>query len=409
MKMKKKVLWISLMAPYDTVGHAGGKIENFYLKYLHANSSADVTLVSLCKDFEVPKLDLDKYGIKSKITVRKWKGLQGIIHRGIAWLSKFNVFNQYGGLTPCDISKGISKMLDELVFEKYSPDCIVLEWTEILFMLPKIKKCFPNVPVVSIEEDVSYLGQYRRWNYSKNWLTKQFYAIKYKRVKQLELKYLNEVEYVVLNNHKDYNLIKKDGLKNSNVWVWAPYFQSYIEKKPKRQEKNIVFYGAMAREENWKSAEWFILNVMPLLKDQEIKFVIVGSNPVKKLCQYSSDRVIVRGFVDDISVELSSAMCLVAPLVLGAGIKIKVLEAFSCGIPVLTNSIGIEGIPAVDKESFYYCEKPEEYANVIMQLANNKIDVDEIELNAKNVIINNFNFNEDAKKFVKIIEDLCEE
>lgn len=403
--MKKKILWVSLMAPYDSVGHAGGKIENFYLKYVHANSKLDVTLLSLCKEEEISKLDLDKYGIKNKIYVRKWSGITGFINRGIAWLSKFNVFNKYAGLTPCDISTGIKSLLKELTEEKYVPDCIILQWTEILFMLPEIKELYPNVPIVAIEEDVSYLGQLRRKEYSKNMIERFFYHIKFNKVKKLELEYLNKAELVILNNRKDYKLVKNDGL-TSNVWIWAPYFQSYIEKEPKRRMKDIVFYGAMFREENWKSAEWFIVNVMPLIKDKEVRFVIMGSKPNKKLYQYANDRIVIKGFVDDISEELSSCMCLAAPLVLGAGIKIKVLEAMTCGIPVLTNSIGIEGIPAADKESYFHCEAPQEYANIIMQLAENEIDVKEIEKKTKELIRQEFDFQSDAKKFVEKLQKL---
>ena len=92
--MNKKVLWISMMAPYDNVGHASGKTENYYLKYVQAHSEFQMVLMTLCKDYEVSKLDLDKYGIKNKIYVRRWKGIYGFIRRGIAWLSKFNIINK---------------------------------------------------------------------------------------------------------------------------------------------------------------------------------------------------------------------------------------------------------------------------------------------------------------------------
>lgn len=396
-----------MMAPYDTVGHAGGKIENYYLKYIHANSDYDVTLLTLCKDHEIPKLDLDKYNINNKVYVRRWSGLYGFARRAVSWLSKYNIFNKYAGLTPFDISHGIKSLLKALVKENYSPNCIVLQWTEILFMLPEIKSYYPNIPIVAVEEDVSYLGQLRRRDYGKGWVQHLFYDQKYRRVKALELEYLSKVNLAVLNNQKDYALVMNDHLK-ANIWIWSVYFQSYIEKHPQRSGKNIVFYGAMFREENWKSAEWFILNVMPLIKDPEIKFVIIGSNPHKKLLRYESDQVIVKGFVDDIFSELSGAMCLVAPLLLGAGIKVKILEALTCGIPVLTNSIGIEGIPAVDKESYFHCERPEEYAEVIAQLAKNRIDLKKIEINSKNVILKNFNYEKAAEHFIELLNSLEE-
>lgn len=403
-KMNKKVLWISMMAPYDSVGHASGKTENYYLKYVQVHSEFQMVLMTLCGDYEVQKLDLDKYGIKNKIYVRKREGIYGFIRRGIAWLSKFNIINKYAGLTSYDISYGIKKMLHELVNENFIPDCIILQWTEILFMFPEIKKLYPNVPIIAIEEDVSYLGQLRRWQYEKK-LLKIFYKYKYLRVKRIEIKYLNQVDLVVLNNQKDYKLIMNDGVK-SRIFIWSVYFESLLHITPKNTTRDIVYYGAMSREENWKSAEWFILNVMPFLDNKEIRFVIIGSNPNHKLYQYCNDRIIVKGYVDDISKELVNSMCLVAPLLLGAGIKVKVIEALSCGIPVLTNSIGIEGIPAVDGKSYFHCETPQDYINIINKLDSGKVDIQAIAENGKQVVRDNFNYENSAKIFIEKLRDL---
>ncbi len=402
--MKKKILWISMMAPYDHVDHASGKTENYYLKNEYWSSDFDVTLLTLCKEYEVVKLDLDKYNIKNKIYIRKWKGIYGFIRRGIAWASKLNILNKYAGLTPCDISYGIRKMLDELYQEGYSPDCIVLQWTEILFMLGDIKKYYPDIPIVAVEEDVSYLGQFRRRESSEG-LRKVFYNMKYEKVKRLELEYLNCVNLVVLNNTKDYRLIVKDGV-NNEILVWSVFYQSLLNVFPQRDTKDIVYYGAMSREENWKSAEWFILNVMPLLEDEEIRFVIIGSNPNHRLYRYCSDRIIIKGYVDDISAELAKGLCLVAPLVLGAGIKVKIIEALSCGIPVLTNSIGIEGIPAVNGESYFHCEKPGDYADVIKKISEGKIDMQRLCEYAKDVVRNNFDYEESAERFAEKIKEI---
>lgn len=405
--MNKKVLWISMMAPYDNVGHASGKTENYYLKYVQAHSEFQMVLMTLCKDYEVSKLDLDKYGIKNKIYVRRWKGIYGFIRRGIAWLSKFNIINKYAGLTPCDISYGIKKMLRELANENFMPDCIILQWTEILFMFPEIKKLYPDVPIIAIEEDVSYLGQLRRLQNSRG-LQKKFYEIKYHKVKNLELKYLDEVNLVVLNNLKDYELVIKDGIK-SKIFIWSVFFQQLLKVIPVRTSKDIIFYGAMSREENWRSAEWFILNVMPLLQDRDVRFVIIGSNPNRKLYRYCNNKIVIKGYVEDISNELAGCLCLVAPLLLGAGIKVKVIEALSCGIPVLTNSIGIEGIPAVNEESYFHCETASDYAEIIGKLYNEQINTQSLSKYAKAVIKNNFNYEKNADEFVKELKDILKE
>ena len=78
--------------------------------------------------------------------------------------------------------------------------------------------------------------------------------------------------------------------------------------------------------------------------------------------------MVVTGFVDSLEAYLQDALCFVVPLLQGAGIKIKILEGFMTGIPVLTNAIGIEGIPAENQKEYLHCELPEDYISAIERL-----------------------------------------
>ena len=109
---------------------------------------------------------------------------------------------------------------------------------------------------------------------------------------------------------------------------------------------------------------------MPLLSDLDVRFVIVGARPDKSLLTYASDKVEITGFMDKVDPYFERCLCLVAPLVLGAGVKVKILEAMSSGIPVVTNHIGIEGIYAENGKHYIHCEAPEEYAECIHKLVN---------------------------------------
>ena len=63
----KNILWISLNVPYDTVGHAGGKIHNFYLKEIKKTKEYAVYLISICYQSEKKKITLDKYGVENNL------------------------------------------------------------------------------------------------------------------------------------------------------------------------------------------------------------------------------------------------------------------------------------------------------------------------------------------------------
>ena len=138
------------------------------------------------------------------------------------------------------------------------------------------------------------------------------------------------------------------GIDIKKLDVIAPYYEPLKSIIPSESARDIVFYGAMNRLENYSAALWFIDNVMPLLDNIDIRFVVVGNKPPIELQNRKNERVLVTGFVEDVSVYFEQAVCLVAPLFLGAGIKVKILEALTAGLVTLTNDIGIEGIGAVD-------------------------------------------------------------
>ena len=82
----------------------------------------------------------------------------------------------------------------------------------------------------------------------------------------------------------------------------VPYYDDYSTVKWKPTTKNIVFFGALNRVENVKSALWFYENVFCKLKDTSWNLVLLGSHPDEKLVFLSQqdERVIVTGFVKDI-------------------------------------------------------------------------------------------------------------
>ena len=92
-------------------------------------------------------------------------------------------------------------------------------------------------------------------------------------------------------------------------------------------------------------------------------------------------------------------MCMVAPLILGAGIKVKIIEAFFSGIPVLTNEIGIEGIHAENGKDFLFCKTPQDYADAIKLAV--ETGIESIGTSGKKYAIKNFNIKNSIENYKK--------
>ena len=144
------------------------------------------------------------------------------------------------------------------------------------------------------------------------------------------------------------------------------------------------------------------------LSEYGFEFVVIGNRPNDELKKYHDGKtIIVTGFVEDVSSWFSSSLCLVAPLILGAGVKIKILEALSSGIPVITNDIGIEGIRAVAGVDYIHCDNPKDYVEAILNISTNNSLVNYLEHNGRTFIINNYNYEKDLVRFTNLVENYC--
>ncbi len=404
----KKILWISPYVPYDKVNHAGGQSENFYVKGLK-KAGFDIKVLSFCTSDEIKNIDLNAYNIENDIFLLKRDRVSKFIRtfRYNIFDSKYNPFNKYGNLVSNNFISIVLKRVKTYKKNGYIPDIIVLEWTEAALLTEPIKGVFPDSKILCVEEDVAYLGYKRHVDYEKNNVKKHLWQIKYSNLKKEELKALNAADFVGCLNEKDKKLLCDDGINPAKIFNWVPFFSRYDYINRNISDKcKLLFFGNMAREENYASVIWFIENVLPLLKDLDFEFNIVGAKPAEILKKYENNKVHVVGFVEDVSPYFEECLCLVAPLVLGAGIKIKVLEALSAGIPVLTNEIGIEGIPAKDGNDYFYCSNPEDYAYNIRKLYNDRDLSNKIGANAKQFINTQYDINKSLDNLCKLVNQI---
>lgn len=120
-----------------------------------------------------------------------------------------------------------------------------------------------------------------------------------------------------------------------------------------KNRHDLLFVGGFGHPPNVDAVQWFVQAVMPQLlsKQPDLKLNIVGSNVPDAIKNMVSEHVIVHGFLSDeaLSKLYKEVRIVVVPLRFGAGVKGKVLEALQHGVPIVTTSIGAEGIPDADK------------------------------------------------------------
>ncbi len=397
-----KILYVANSIAYDSIRHAGGKTFNYYVKHLSLNPDNEVYVVGICKEEEVNLINqknkfqtfpiISNGGLKIKIK-RIFYDLLGLVtFRGSLKDSYYK-------------KKSIIKCLKKLKRKGYKPDIVILEWTNIVLMVDSIKKIFPSAKFVASEHDVSFLGAERKYKLAKG-LKRFILKRRYFKLKKNEIKALKNCNLILPHNFKDKNLLIENKVEENKISILTPYFNNMKDIVRQNVNKDILFWGAMNREENYEAALWFIENVMPLMKEDNVRFVVVGNNPPQALISKANDKIIVTGFVEDFKTYFEHSLCFVAPLFKGAGIKVKIIEAMSAGIPILTNKIGIEGIPASKGRSYFHCETAEDYKRTIEDILHGKYNINEIYQYQKEIIDKDFNLVESFIHYEKEIKSL---
>lgn len=130
-----------------------------------------------------------------------------------------------------------------------------------------------------------------------------------------------------------------------------PAYLYFNLQKPEynfKNRKNLMFIGGFGHRPNIDAVQWLVKGIMPTLVKllPDIKIYILGSNPPDEIKKLESDNLKVAGFVTDEELKeyYSNCRLSIVPLRYGAGIKGKVIEGMSYGIPIVTTSIGAEGI-----------------------------------------------------------------
>jgi len=370
----KKLLIISPCAFHNKVGQAGHKTLNFYVSKFSVNF--DVTVLSLAdywkKDFELmiqdhPNVQFIANRKKKNILQRLRDSL--LMHKIYPFVKMFNPIYY--------LSNGLNKRRLHYLLKKIdNPEqlnYVLVEFTSMIFQYNVIQSYFPHAKFIASCHDVSFLSVERWLNSNKVWMSKKNY---YQSFKELEIKALNQYDLVVPHNVKDAELLRREvSFSSEKLHVINPYFDRYTVKAT--NPDGIVFFGAMKRKENLDSLYWFLQNVWKEVSEShqpDLKLYVVGggdTDSLKLICEKYKN-VVVTGFVLDPTPYFNKSFAMVVPLQYGAGIKVKSIEALAAGIPLISNQIGIEGIPATKGSDYLHCEKPAEWIDSILEITENR-------------------------------------
>lgn len=264
-----------------------------------------------------------------------------------------------------------SHSFEEIEASEYD---IIIYWSLAeSFLLEKIKSKNSYNIIFAADSPILYYS-------NKNKETSNIFSILYNMYQLHKWKayetYISKcVDKVVYVSEKDSNTDAKF-IKNAEVSV-AKIGVDLCDREysvRKSETINIGFSGIMTYEPNKNAVDFILEKIVPELEKRKINYKvhIIGKNPRDEWTSVAqtNKNVVVTGFVDDIEEYISRLDIYISPLFMGSGMKNKVLQTLSVGVPLIATQVSVDGIEGMKNgENFYLCDdNPENWVELINNL-----------------------------------------
>lgn len=151
--------------------------------------------------------------------------------------------------------------------------------------------------------------------------------------------------------------------------------------QPPEEPNSLVFFGLLSTLPNSDAVKFFCGEILPLIRTEipDVKFYIAGGGAPKFIKGLGSQPgVRFAGYVPDIRDFIKGKALVVAPLRMGGGTRIKILEAWACGRAVISTPAGAEGVQTEDGKDIIIAERPRDFANAVIRLLKDRQKRDDI-------------------------------
>jgi len=345
---------------------SGAHLRDFYFARQLARN-ASLTYVGLVSDDARAQAEQlrERLGPESAVEVialRRDKGYKPAnIVRGLIGPTPLNVLNY--------TSAAVLAELDRLL-QRQSFDVVQIESMHLIAYARRIRQTAPRTRLIcdwhNVESEILARYSENDRNPLRSWYAKRTSALSHTIEKQLLR--LCHAHTVCSQRERELLLARVPEARIEVVGngVDCEYFGEAPAQSSERRD--VLFMGRMDYHANIDAALYFVRHVWPLVRKRrpELRLVIVGAQPPKQILALREQGIAVTGTVDDVRPYYHSALVSVVPLRVGGGTRLKVLEAMAAGTPVLSTSLGAEGLAITPGKDILIADTPQAMADGIV-------------------------------------------
>lgn len=250
------------------------------------------------------------------------------------------------------------------------------EFSFFVFAFDWASKIYPALSKIAVEHNVEFLRIGATYNLS---------ASDIEKMKNFEVEACRSSDRVVVVSDIDRDLLVQNGVELSHISViplgvdLSEYISINHEEVSAVRRKYglhyddylILFHGVLSYKPNYDAVRLLALEIMPCLRSMgcQVKCLVVGRDPP---AEFAADDIILTGAVDKLPPFIKAADVAVVPLLEGGGTRLKILEYFAAGLPVISTTKGAEGIKAENGRDILVQDSMDGIAEIINELRYNR-------------------------------------
>lgn len=246
-------------------------------------------------------------------------------------------------------------------------DVVVFDFVHAAVLRPVGLKCATVCFTHNVEAEIFERHARMAASTPLRWL----WASQAAKMRRFEREALARFTRVVAVSERDAKMFEKnDGLTTVRAIPTGVDLDFFSWQAPADGVPTVVFTGSMDWEANVDGIRFYIDEVWPRVRARlpSALLRVIGKNPPAALVQHDVPGVSFTGFVDDVRDHARGAQAFVIPLRVGGGTRIKAFEAMAMGLPVVSTSIGIEGLDVEDGTHFLRADGAEPLADATLRL-----------------------------------------
>jgi glycosyltransferase involved in cell wall biosynthesis len=253
--------------------------------------------------------------------------------------------------------------------------------------------------------DVSYVQYRRMMSFERDWRVKRKLFRDWLFMKQATLKYGRRFDRCVAVSELDRDILKRDRLDlDIAVVPNGVDVQGYPLLTGQPTMPTLLFVGTMGYPPNVDGAIFFCREIFPLIKQQvpDAKLLIVGRDPSSAVQALASDDVIVTGYVESVIHYYQQSFVSVVPLRAGSGTRLKILESMALGRPVVSTTLGCEGLAVTHGENILIADTQADFAAQTVRLLNDEELRQRLMVNGRRLVETTYDWQAIAQQLLQV-------